>query len=81
MPKQEYAAELKEQSVKRAQEAGVAAAARELSLLEQTLRNWFKAGAARKLNVAVGAKLPGCEQAVQSKSIRFNSQPATSVAT
>jgi transposase len=41
--------------VKRAQEVGVAAGARELGLVEQTLRNWMKASAAGKLN-APGAK-------------------------
>lgn len=55
IPKQEYTAEFKEQAVKRAQEVGVAAGARELGLVEQTLRNWMKASAAGKLN-APGAK-------------------------
>ena len=43
IPKQEYTAEYKTQAVKRAQEVGVGPAARELGLVEQTLRNWFKA--------------------------------------
>ncbi len=55
LPKQEYTAEFKEQAVKRAQEVGVGVAARELGLVEQTLRNWVKAAAAGKLR-AVGAK-------------------------
>jgi transposase len=55
IPKQEYTAEFREQVVKRAQEVGVAVAARELGLVEQTLRNWVKAVAAGKLN-APGAK-------------------------
>ena len=55
IPKQEYTAEFKEQAVKRAQEVGVGVAARELGLVEQTLRNWVKAAAAGKLN-APGAK-------------------------
>jgi transposase len=55
IPKQEYTVEFKDQAVKRAQEVGVGVAARELGLVEQTLRNWFKAAAAGKLNGA-GAK-------------------------
>jgi transposase len=55
IPKQEYTAEFKEQAVKRAQEVGVGVAARELGLVEQTLRNWVKAAAAGKLTSA-GAK-------------------------
>ncbi len=53
--KQEYTAEFKEQAVKRAQEVNPAVAARELGLVEQTLRNWVKAAEAGKLNAA-GAK-------------------------
>jgi transposase len=55
IPKQEYTAEFKEQAVKRAKEVGAGAAARELGLIEQTLRNWVKAAAAGKL-VAADAK-------------------------
>ncbi len=55
IPKQEYTVEIKEQAVKRAQEVGAGVAARELGLVEQTLRNWVKAAAAGKLNAA-GAK-------------------------
>lgn len=55
IPRQEYTAEFKEQAVKRAQEVGVGVAARELGLVEQTLRNWVKAAAVGKLN-APGAK-------------------------
>lgn len=47
IPKQEYTAEYKTQAVKRAQEVGVGPASRELGRVEQTLRNWFKAGAGR----------------------------------
>lgn len=54
IPKQEYTAEFKEQAVKRAQEVGIGVAARELGLVEQTLRNWVKAVAAGKLT-ALGA--------------------------
>lgn len=42
IPKQEYTAEFKEQTVKRAREVGVGPAARELGLVAQTLRNWVK---------------------------------------
>ena len=55
IPRQEYTAEFKEQAVKRAQEVGVGVAARELGLVEQTLRNWVKATALGKLN-APGAR-------------------------
>jgi transposase len=48
--RQEYTAEFRTQSVKRAREAGIGAAARELGLVEQTLRNWVKSSAAGKLN-------------------------------
>lgn len=55
IPKQEYTAEFKAQAVKRSQEVGVAAAARELNLVEQTLRNWVKGARAGTLKAA-GAK-------------------------
>lgn len=55
IPKQEYTAEFKEQAVKLGQEVGVRVAARELGLVEQTLRNWVKAAAAGKLT-APGTK-------------------------
>ena len=58
IPKQEYTAEFKEQAVKHAQAVGIVVAARELGLVEQTLRNWVKAAAAGKLT-AVGAKCQG----------------------
>ena len=55
IPKQEYTAEFKEQAVKHAQAVGIVVAARELGLVEQTLRNWVKAAGAGKLT-APGAK-------------------------
>ena len=55
MPKQEYTAEFKEQAVTHAQAVGIVLAAKELGLVEQTLRNWVKASAAGKLT-APGAK-------------------------
>jgi transposase-like protein len=56
IPKQEFTAEFKELAVKRVQ-AGetVGAVARDLGLVEQTLRNWVKAAKAGKLQGA-GAK-------------------------
>lgn len=52
IPKQEYTAEYKAQAVKRAQEVKIGPAARELGLVEQTLRNWFKSSLAGTLNGA-----------------------------
>ena len=53
IPKQEYTAEFKELSVKRVKAGqSIGAVARELGLIEQTLRNWVKAAAAGKLNGA-----------------------------
>jgi transposase len=43
IPKQEYTAEFKEQAVKHAQATGIPVAAKELGLVEQTVRNWVKA--------------------------------------
>lgn len=51
IPKQEYTAEFKELAVKRVRSGqGIAAVARELGLVEQTLRNWVKAAKVGKLN-------------------------------
>ncbi len=56
IPKQEYTAEFKELAVKRVKEGLTpGAAAKELGLNEQTLRNWVKAAEAGKLN-GPGAK-------------------------
>ena len=56
IPRQEYTAEFKELAVKRVRSGqGIAAVARELGLVEQTLRNWVKAAKAGKLHPA-GAK-------------------------
>ena len=44
IPKQEYTAEFQELSVKRVKSGkSISAVARELGLIEQTLRNWVKA--------------------------------------
>ena len=51
IPKQEYTPEFKDLAVKRVQGGeGIAKAARELGLVEQTLRNWVKAAKNGKLN-------------------------------
>jgi transposase len=51
IPKQEYTAEFKELAARRVRSGqGIAAVARELGLIEQTLRNWVKAAKAGKLN-------------------------------
>ena len=62
IPKQEYTQEFKELSVKRVKSGQpVSAVAKDLGLVEQTLRNWVKAAAAGKLNGA-GAKVVTPEQ-------------------
>ena len=51
IPKQEYTPEFKELAVKRVNSGQrIAAVAKDLGLVEQTLRNWVKAGKAGKLN-------------------------------
>lgn len=56
IPKQEYTVEFKELAVKRVKDGQTAGAvAKELGLIEQTLRNWVKAFDAGKLN-GVGVK-------------------------
>lgn len=53
IPKQEYTAEFKTLAVKRVKDGlTVGAAARELGLIEQTLRNWVKAADVGKLGGA-----------------------------
>ena len=62
IPKQEYTAEFKELSVKRVKAGqSIGAVARELGLIEQTLRNWVRAAAAGKLN-GPGAEVVTPEQ-------------------
>ena len=62
IPKPEYTAEFKEVAVKRVKDGqGIAAVAKDLGLIEQTLRNWVKAAKAGKLNAA-GAKKVTPEQ-------------------
>jgi transposase len=78
IPKQEYTAEFKELSVKRVSAGqSVGAVARELGLVEQTLRNWVKAAAAGQLNGA-GAKVVTPEQMelsrLRAENIRLQRQ-------
>jgi transposase len=62
LPKQEYTAEFKELAVRRVKSGEtVGAVARDLGLVEQTLRNWVKAAKAGKLH-APGAKTVSPEQ-------------------
>ena len=62
IPKQEYTAEFKELAVKRVSGGqALAAVAKDLGLVEQTLRNWVKAAKVGKLN-ATGAKAVTPEQ-------------------
>ena len=62
IPKQEYTAEFKELAVKRVKDGqGIGPVARDLGLIEQTLRNWVKAAKQGKLN-APGGKAVTPEQ-------------------
>ena len=68
IPKQEYTAEFKALAVKRVKDGlTVGAAARELGLIDQTLRNWVKAADAGKLGGA-GAKPVTPEQMELTRS-------------
>ena len=59
IPRQAYTAEFKELAVKRVNSGqSVASLARELGLIEQTLRKWVAAAKACRLNVA-GGKVVG----------------------
>ena len=58
IPKQEYTTEFKELTVKRVKDGqSVGAVAKELGLIEQTLRNWVKAAEAGKLDGAGARKV------------------------
>jgi transposase len=55
IPKQEYTTEFKELSVKRVKAGqSIGLVAKDLGLIEQTLRNWVRAADAGKLNGAGG---------------------------
>ncbi len=55
IPKQEYTPEFKELSVNRVKSGqSISTVAKELGLVEQTLRNWVKAADADKLNKSGG---------------------------
>jgi transposase len=59
IPKQAYTTEFKELAVKRVADGqAIAAAAKELGLSDQTLRNWINASAAGKLKGAGKAVTP-----------------------
>ena len=73
IPKREYTAEFKEQGVKHAQAMGIVVAAKELGLVEQTLRNWVKASAAGKLT-APGTKQVTPDQMELSRLRAENAQ-------
>ncbi len=62
IPKQEYTAEFKEQAVNQVKMGkSIGLVAKELGLVEQTLRNWVKLEAAGKLN-GPGTKVVTPEQ-------------------
>ncbi len=70
IPKQEYTAEFKEVAVKRVINGqSIGAVAKNLGLVEQTLRNWVKAAKAGKLN-PTGGKTgdPGADGALARAS-------------
>ena len=78
IPKQEYTPEFRELAVKRVKAGqSVGAVARELGLIEQTLRNWVKAAAVGKLN-GPGAKVVTPEQMelsrLRAENIRLQRQ-------
>jgi len=58
IPKREYTVEFKEQAIKRVKDGkSVGAVAKEMGLVEQTLRNWVKQFDAGRLNAAGAAKV------------------------
>jgi len=62
IPKQEYTPEFRELSVKRVKSGqSIGSVAKDLGLIEQTLRNWVKAADAGKLN-GTGGKVVTPEQ-------------------
>ena len=75
IPKQEYTVEFKELAVKRVRDGqAVGAVAKELGLIEQTLRNWVKAHAAGKLNAPGARKITPEEMELsrlRAKNIRL----------
>ena len=62
IPNQAYTTEFRELAVKRVKDGQtIGAVAKELGLIEQTLRNWVKAAAAGKL-IGAGSKIVTPEQ-------------------
>ena len=75
IPKQEYTIEFKEQAVKQVKMGkSIGFVAKELGLVEQTLRNWVKLAAAGKLTVA-GTKVVTPEQMDLSRLRAENVRP------
>lgn len=73
IPKQEYTPEFRELSVKRVKsEQSISSVAKDLGLIEQTLRNRVKAADAGKLN-GTGGKVVAPEQMELSR-LRANSE-------
>jgi transposase len=62
IPKQDYTVEFKEQAVRRGNEIGIEAAARELGLIGKTLRNWTQRASASKHNLTSNKPLITTEQ-------------------
>ncbi len=75
IPKQDYTVEFKEQAVKHAQAQGIGVAARELGLVEQTLRNWVKAAGAGKLAGAGANPVTAEQMELPLRSIGLKSIP------
>jgi transposase len=74
IPKPEYTVEFKELAVKRVKDGqGIASVAKDLGLIEQTLRNWVKAAKAGKLNPP-GAKKITPEQMELSRARAENAR-------
>lgn len=71
IPKQQYTAEFKAQAVRHAQAVGIDAAARELGVVEQTLRNWLKAAQAGKHGAA--ASQPVAAEQMELSRLRAES--------
>lgn len=74
IPKQEFTAEFRELAVRRVKGGqGIGAVARELGIIDQTLRNWVKAFDAGKLN-GPGVKAVTPEQMELSRARAENAR-------
>ena len=79
IPKQEYTTEFKEQAVKQVKMGkSIGLVAKELGLVEQTLRNWVKLAEVGKLN-GTGTKVVTPEQMdlsrLRAENVRLNEVP------